>query len=207
MTITSEPINLIIAGVGGQGNLLMSRMIGRALVNKDYCVTMTDDIGVSQRAGAVTSYVRISRYRRYGPMIPEGKAHSIVSLEPLETLRMLNKYGNPKVLALSNIRSIFPAGVLLGRDKYPDLKELTEAIAELSEVSWFIDATDIALRLGDVIVTNIVMLGALVGTEQLPINVQDIEDEIRETMPVKKIGLNLQALEMGFNAINKRVTA
>jgi len=203
MTITREPLSLVIAGVGGQGNLLMSRMIGTVLLKKDYFVTMADDIGVSQRAGAVTSNIRISKKRRYGPMIPEGHAHFILGLEPLETLRMLNKYGNPKVLTLSNLRTIFPAGVLLGRDKYPDLRELREVIEALSEMAWFIDATDIALKLGNVIVTNIVMLGALVGTEQLPLSRQDIEEEIRGTLPTKSVELNLQALEMGLNAIKQ----
>jgi len=176
-------------------------MVGSVLLKNGYFVTMADDIGVAQRAGAVVSNIRISKKRRYGPMIPEGHAHFILGLEPLETLRMLNKYGNRQVLTISNLRPNFPAGVLLGRDKYPDLKKLREAIEVLSETAWFVDATDIALKLGAVVVTNIVMLGALVGTKQLPLNRQDIEDEIRATLPPKTHELNLKALEMGLNAI------
>lgn len=201
MTIRRDPINLVVAGVGGQGNVLMARMIGSALLKNGYLVTMADDIGVSQRAGAVTSSIRISKKRRYGPMIPQGNAHFIVSLEPLETLRMLNKYGNPNVLCLSNLRAIFPAGVLLGRDQYPGLAKLREAIEILSKSAWFIDATDIALKLGAVVVTNIVMLGALVATKQLPISRQDIEGEIKATLRPSTHELNLKALDMGLNAI------
>ena len=201
MTITRDPLSLVIAGVGGQGNILMARMVGSVLLKNGYFVTMADDIGVAQRAGAVVSNIRISKKRRYGPMIPEGQAHFILGLEPLETLRMLNKYGNPQVSILSNLKPNFPAGVLLGRDKYPDLRKLREAIDALSETAWFIDATDIALKLGAVVVTNIVMLGALVGTEQLPLDRQDIEDEIKATLPPKTYELNLKALEMGLNAI------
>jgi len=201
MTITREPLSLVIAGVGGQGNILMARMIGTVLLKKGYFITMADDIGVSQRAGAVTTNIRISKKRRYGPMLPDGHAHFVLGLEPLETLRMLNKYGNPEVLTLSNLRTIFPAGVLLGRDKYPDLKKLREAIEALSEMTWFVDATDIALKLGAVIVTNIVMLGALVGTKQLPLSRQDVEEEIRGTFPAKSVELNLKALGIGLNAI------
>ena len=201
MTIAADPLNLVISGVGGQGNILMARLIGEALLKKGYFVTMADDIGVSQRSGAVSSSIRISRKRHYGPMIPEGHAHFVLGLEPLETLRMLNKYGNPKLQTLSNLRPISPAGVLLQRDKYPDLRELREAIEALSEKTWFLDATDIALKLGAVIVTNIIMLGALAATRQLPLSKQDIEDEIRETLPPKSLELNFKALEMGLKAI------
>jgi indolepyruvate ferredoxin oxidoreductase beta subunit len=201
MTISRDPLNLIVAGVGGQGNVLMARMIGSVLLKNGYLVTMADDIGVSQRAGAVTSSIRISKKRRYGPMIPQGNAHFIISLEPLETLRMLTKYGNSNVLSLSNLRAIFPAGVLLGRDQYPELARLREAIETLSKKAWFIDATEIALKLGAVVVTNIVMLGALVATKQLPISTDDIEEEIKATLRPNTHELNLRALTMGLNAI------
>ena len=162
---------------------------------------MADDIGVAQRAGAVVSSIRISKKRSYGPMIPKGQAHFILGLEPLETLRMLNKYGNPQVSTLSNLKPNFPTGVLPGRDKYSDLGKLKETIESLSETAWFVDATDIALKLGAVVVTNIVMLGALAGTKQLPLKRQDIEDEIKATLPPKTHELNIRALEMGLNAI------
>ena len=201
MAITRDPLSLVIAGVGGQGNILMARMVGSVLLKNGYFVTMADDIGVAQRAGAVVSNIRISKKRRCGPMIPEGHTHFILGLEPLETLRMLNRYGNPQVLTLSNLKPNFPAGVLLGRDEYPDLIKLREAIEALSEMAWFVDATDIALKLGAVIATNIVMLGALVATKKLPLSKQDIEDEIREIFPPKSVELNLRALGMGLNAI------
>jgi len=201
MTIRRDPLNLVVAGVGGQGNVLMARIIGSALLKNGYFVTMADDIGVSQRAGAVTSSIRISKKRCCGPMIPQGNAHFIVSLEPLETLRMLNKYGNPNVLCLSNLRTVFPAGVLLGRDQYPALAKLREAIETLSKEAWFIDATDIALKLGAVVITNIVMLGALVATKQLPIRKEDIQEEIKATLRPSTHELNLKALDMGLNVI------
>ena len=206
MTFAEDLMNLVVSGVGGQGNILMARVIGGVLLKKGYFVTIADDIGVSQRAGAVCSTIRFSKKRRYGPMIPQGHAHFILGLEPLETLRMLSKYGNPKVCSLSNIKPINPAGVVLGRDKYPDIRKLKDVITELSEIAWFVDATDIALKLGAVIVTNVVMLGALAATKQLPIFQQNIEDELREIFPLERIELNLKALELGFNAMEKKVS-
>ena len=202
MIIAKDPFNLVISGVGGQGNVLMSHMIGGALLKKGYFVTMADDIGAAQRAGAVTSSIRISQKKSYGPMIPEGHAHFILSLEPLEMLRMLNKYGNPKVLTLTNFEPIFPAGVLNRRDEYPDYNELRQAINGLSETAWFVDATHLALNLGAVIVTNVIMIGALVGTKQLPLTMQDIEDEIRDSFPPKRVELNLKALKIGLNTMS-----
>ena len=203
MTIFEDPLSLAIAGVGGQGIIRMGRIIGEILLKKGYFVTMMNDIGAAQRSGSVTSNIRISKKRRCGPMIPEGHAHFILGLEPLETLRMLSKYGTPKTPTLSNLRPISPAGVLLGRDKYPDLRKLREAIEALSGKDWFIDATGIALKLGAVIITNIVMLGALAAIKQLPLSKQDIEGEIRETFPPKRVELNLKALDMGFNALRR----
>lgn len=201
MIIAKDPFNLVISGVGGQGNILMARMLGSVLLKNGYFVTMADDIGVAQRAGAVNSTIRISPKKSYGPMIPEGHAHFILGLEPLETLRMLNKYGNPQVLTLSNLRPNLPAGVLLGRDNYPELRKLRETIEALSETAWFVDATEIALNLGAVIAANVVMVGALVGTKQLPLTKQDIEDEIRDTFPPQRVELNLKALEAGLNTM------
>ena len=90
-TIYQDPLNVIICGVGGQGNVLISSLIASALNRKGYHVTVGDTYGAAQRGGAVFSSVRISSKRSYGPLIPEGRAHLIVGLEPLETLRLLQK--------------------------------------------------------------------------------------------------------------------
>jgi len=156
MVINDSIINLIITGVGGQGNILMSRLLGEVFLEKGYYVSITDDIGVSQRSGAVQSVIRMSQRRRYGPIVPDEGGHIILGLEPLETLRRLKKYGNPRTFTITNFRPIIPAGVLLKRDKYPDYDELRRAIDELTEKSWFVNATAIALKVDSPILTNIV---------------------------------------------------
>ena len=90
--ILKDPLNLVIAGVGGQGNILLSRLVGRALVKKGYFVSIGETFGAAQRGGAVMSNIRISKKMSLGPLIPEGKVHIILSLEPLETLRILIKF-------------------------------------------------------------------------------------------------------------------
>jgi len=199
--IDKDIVNLIFTGVGGQGNVLMSRLVGRVFLKKGYLVTITDDIGVSQRSGAVQSVVRVSKKRGYGPIIPEGHGHVIIGLEPLETLRRLIKYGNPDIFAITNFRPLLPAGVLLRRDEYPDYDELRKVIEELTQKVWFVDATRIALDIGNSVLANVVMIGSLVATKLVPLEVQDIENEIRESIPTKMIEANLKAFHKGIESL------
>jgi indolepyruvate ferredoxin oxidoreductase beta subunit len=199
--IDKDIVNLIFTGVGGQGNVLMSRLVGRVFLKKGYFVTITDDIGVSQRSGAVQSVLRVSKKSGYGPIIPEGHGHVIVGLEPLETLRRLIKYGNPDIFAITNFRPLLPAGVLLRRDEYPDYDELRKVIQELTQKVWFVDATRIAIDIGNSVVANVAMIGSLVATRLLPLEVQDIENEIRESISTKMIEANLKAFYKGIESL------
>jgi indolepyruvate ferredoxin oxidoreductase beta subunit len=201
MTIRADPLNLVISGVGGQGNLLLSRLIGRILLRKDYLVAVGETLGVAQRGGAVMSNMRISKKMLFGPLIPEGKSHIILSLEPLETLRMLVRYGNPKVVTITNFNPLFPVSVLSRKERYPDFGALREAITQLSKSAWFVDATDMGLKLGTPIVANVIMLGALVGLNLLPVTEAEIEEEIKSSFTSDRVELNIKALKMGIDAI------
>jgi len=201
MTIRADPLNLVISGVGGQGNLLLSRLIGRILLRKGYLVAVGETLGVAQRGGAVMSNMRISKKMLFGPLIPEGKSHIILSLEPLETLRMLVRYGNPKVVTITNFNPLFPVSVLSRKERYPDFGVLREAITQLSKSAWFVDATDMGLKLGTPIVANVIMLGALVGLNLLPVTEAEIEEEIKSSFTSDRVELNIKALKMGIDAI------
>ena len=205
MVISQDPLNLIICGVGGQGNILISQLIGRALMKKGYLVTRGETFGSAQRSGAVVSSIRISSKESYGPLIPEGKAHIILSLEPLETVRILQKYGNSGVICITNTHPTFPIGAILSeKNRYPNHNELRETIKSLSKTAWFIDAAAIASKLGAPIVTNIVMVGALIGTGQLALERKDIENEMQAIFPPASMALNLSALEMGASALHSQ---
>lgn len=202
MVISQDPLNLIICGVGGQGNILISNLLGRALMKKGYFITQGETFGASQRSGAVMSSIRISSKESYGPLIPEGKAHIILGMEPLETLRILKKYGNSGIICVTNTHPIFPMGAILSeKNRYPNHNELREAIKSLTQTAWFIDAAAIASKLGAPIVMNIVMMGALIGTKQFPLNTEDVEVEIRDNFPPETAELNLKAFKKGFDAI------
>jgi len=203
MAIKADPMNLVISGVGGQGNIMLSRLVGRSLLKKGYLVTIGETLGVAQRGGAVLSNVRISEKMPVGPLIPEGQAHIILSLEPLETLRMLVKFGNSKVVTVTNFHPLFPIDVLSGKAQYPDYEALRQGISELSGSAWFLDATNMGLELGTPIVANVIMLGALIGLDLLPLSRKEIEAEIKASFSPDRAGLNFKALEEGINSVAK----
>lgn len=202
MTINADPLNLIVCGVGGQGNILISRMIGRILSGKGYSITIGETFGAAQRGGAVYSSMRISKKCYYGPLIPKGKAHVVASLEPLETLRILVDYGNENVMTVTNTQPVHPVGVLSGRVEYPDLQTLKKTVESLSRVAWMVNATQMAVELGAPIVANIILLGSVLGTGKLPLSTEEVEEEIRASFPASAAALNLKALQAGRKAID-----
>jgi indolepyruvate ferredoxin oxidoreductase beta subunit len=199
--ISQDPLNMVIAGVGGQGNVLCARLLGRTLMKKDYFVSIVDSFGSTQRGGSVHSRIRASQTKNIETVIPKGLAHVIVSLEPLETLRMLQDYGNPGTLTLTNSQPVLPPEVLAGKQEYPDLDELKQAIEEMSTKSWFLDATELASKVKAPLAANVVMLGALIKTGLVPVEAEEIEEEIKEYFPGSKAAPNLRAFHAGLDAL------
>jgi indolepyruvate ferredoxin oxidoreductase beta subunit len=201
--MNNQPLNLLLAGVGGQGNIMISSLIGTPLIAKGYTITVGETYGASQRGGGVTSHIRISRGGRYSPLIPYGKADVILGLEPMEVLRALGRYGNPGTVVVTNTRPIYPIGVLAGEADYPDPVQMKDLISQLSCKVWFVNASDIALKLGLAVITNIVMVGALVGAEVTPLTRELFEKQLAESMSPQRLKINLKAFSQGFDAIKQ----
>lgn len=202
VSLPYDPYNVIITGVGGQGNVMASRVIGNMLTRRGLNVTIGETFGASQRGGSVMSHLRISTGSSWSPQIPRGKCHLVISLEPTEALRVLVNYGNAGVTVLCNTRPIHAIGVISGEQTYPQINDIKAWIAELSEASWFLDATDQAMQLGNPILGNIMMIGAAAGISPLPLNREDLEAVISETMPADKLVLNLRAYDLGVEMID-----
>ncbi|MFH2131274.1 MAG: 2-oxoacid:acceptor oxidoreductase family protein [bacterium] len=197
-TIQSDPYNLIITGVGGQGNVMASRVLGNMLSNNGYTVTIGETFGASQRGGSVMSHLRISLTDSFSPQIAKGRAHMVVALEPIEAIRVLAQYGNENVKVLCNTRPIHSVGVISGEQKYPSQEEIQTWVNDLSSQAWFINATDEAMsQMKNPIFGNIMLLGALAATNELPLSIDDFEAVISETMTPDKVQLNLAAYEKG----------
>ena len=196
-----DPYNVIITGVGGQGNVMASRIVGNMLSRKGLSVTIGETFGASQRGGSVMSHLRISTGSSWSPQIPNGKCHLIISLEPTEAMRVLATYGNPNVKVLCNTRPIHAIGVISGDQQYPDLDEITAWVAELSEDFWFLDATEKAMELGNPILGNIMMIGAAAGIGVLPLDRKDFEAAVAENLSADKQELNLKAYDLGVGMV------
>jgi indolepyruvate ferredoxin oxidoreductase beta subunit len=193
-----DPLNIIITGVGGQGNVLLSQLAGKALVRNGYHATIGETYGASQRGGAVMSHLRVSREKQYGPLIAQGQADIVLGLEPLETMRVLAQYGNPDVIVVSNSRPIFPPAVSSGDAAYPTPEQIGGALKQLSRKAWLVNATDIALEMGAPILANIVMMGALVGTGLLPLGPESFETELAESLKRDRLDINITAFRRGL---------
>ena len=201
--LTKDPLNLIIGGVGGQGNVLMALLVGRALVNQGLVAGVGDTYGVSQRGGAVASHVRMSKDRSYGPLIPAGHADIILTLEPAEALRLLSQLGNPNTVVITNSRPVYPPDVSSGRAKYPKLEDLFKALSDFSGKSVVVDATEEALRLGDPIFTNIIMIGSLIGADVVPIDRETMAAVLAERFKGAALESNYVALDAGIALVKK----
>ena len=203
MFLSKDPFNVIIGGVGGQGNVLASQILGEMLVSQGYVIIIGETYGASQRGGAVMSHLRISTKDQFSPLIPEGQCDLLVSLEPVESLRILDTYGNPRVMTLLNTRPIHPIDVISGNATYPEVSRVISKIKELSRRVWTLNATEIALEMGDPIFSNIVMLGALCTIDVLPIHRQGFETIIRDLLPSRLLDENMKAFDRGGEVVQE----
>lgn len=194
-------VNIVVCGTGGQGNVLLSRFLARAFVKKGYYATIGETFGMSQRGGAVMSHVRIAREKPYGPLIPEGQGHVILSLEPMETIRVLGDYGNSSIAVISNIRPVYPVISITGEEDYPNLEEVKRVIREMSGKSWFLDATQISLEMGNTILTNMVMIGALAESKVVDLTESDLKGIINESFSGDAAQTNISAVSRGMRAV------
>jgi indolepyruvate ferredoxin oxidoreductase beta subunit len=196
-----DPYNIIITGVGGQGNVMASRVLSTMLANRGFMTTIGETFGASQRGGAVMSHIRVSSKGTWSPQIPKGKADVVIALEPTEAIRVLAVYGHPGVVVLANTRPVYPVAVITGELNYPSEEEIRASLRELSAQLWMIDATDQAIRLGNPILANIVMLGALASRGELAVTLDDFKTVMQQTLSGDKLDMNLKAFASGMETI------
>jgi len=187
-----------LIGVGGQGTIKASTIVGEAAMKKKLNVVMSEVHGMSQRGGTVVTELKIGD--AYSPLVEEGAADLMIAFEPAEALRALNKI-NKESFVIVNSSPIIPFTVSLGISEYPDLssvfKELRVKISNLL----VIDAQKIAKEAGSIISENMVLLGAAVATPNFPIEKDLIIQSMKENLPPQSIETNLKAFEMGFKEV------
>lgn len=199
--LSKDPYNVIITGVGGQGNVTASRILGNMLV-PPYTVTVGETFGASQRGGSVMSHVRVSQESAWSPQIPLGRADLIVALEPVEALRVMAAYGNPDTHLIVNTRPVYPVEDSPGEVVYPSLDKIRKVLEEVTDYVWFLPATDVALHhLKNPVLGNVIVLGAVAGLHVLPVTKNDFTRVISRIFSKSKVAANVKAFEMGIEMV------
>lgn len=180
MPQVKEPFNLIICGVGGQGNIMASGLVGLAATAAGFKVVVGETYGASQRGGSVMSHLRFSHARDYGPLIPSGEADIIVAFEPLEALRVATRYANSETVVIVNTEPVYPLSVLLHESTFPEVERILAGLNSICGPVYYLQATDIARNLGEPRVQNIVMINALSRLEEMPFGRDYFESALEE---------------------------
>jgi indolepyruvate ferredoxin oxidoreductase beta subunit len=195
-----DPFNLIIAGVGGQGNILASQVVAQAALIENLHATIGETYGVSQRGGSVMSHIRVTAGAPVGPLIPQGEGDLLVGFEPIETLQVAMEFGNPQTRVILNPRPVYPIGVLAGDLTYPPIERILELlehhVADLKTLS----ATDIAREAGEIRAMNLVMVGALAATGLLPMKKESYLRAMEDQFQGQTLEINQRAFERGYEA-------
>ena len=185
-----------MVAVGGQGNLLASRVLGEAALLSNVPVRMSEIHGMAQRGGVVESAIVFGDAR--STVISDGEADVLIGFEPSETLRALNKCSADTVV-ITNLAPLPPFTVSIGKGVYPDLDHVQSLIqAKVSRLIAF-NAVSLAKEAGNVMSVNMVLLGALVHTNTLPLKAEDVEKTIRTKTKQAFVDINLKAFELGLN--------
>ena len=192
--MSMETKNIMIVGVGGQGSLLASKLLGKLFLSRGYDVKVSEVHGMSQRGGSVVTYVRYGD-KVYSPIIDKGQADFILSFELLEAARW-TEYLKPGGRIVTNTQQINPMPVITGAAQYP--QGLVEKMRQAGiDVDAF-DALSLAEEAGSAKAVNIVLLGRL--SKSFDFSQAEWEQAIRESVPPKFLELNLRAFALGASA-------
>ena len=191
-----KPTRLILVAVGGQGNLLSSKVIGESALLADIPVRMSEIHGMAQRGGVVESSIVFGDAK--STIISDGEADVLVGFEPSETLRALNKC-NPDTVVISNLAPMSPFTVTVGSGVYPDLNKIQSLIRAKTANLIAFNAEVQAREAGNVLSVNMVLLGALIQTGKIPLTKEIVQEAIKTKTKKAFVESNLKAFELGFS--------
>lgn len=186
--------SILIVGVGGQGTLLTSRVLGNLFVDLGYDVKISEVHGMAQRGGSVVTHVRYGT-KVFSPLVEPGTADILLAFEKMEALRWIH-FLKPQGRAIINCQEIDPISVIMGTYEYP--KDLEERIRKACACAVFFDALAVAEELGNVKVTNMALIGVL--ARSLDIEPKAWEKAIKAVVPLKTVEINLKAFRIGYNS-------
>lgn len=185
---------IVFVGVGGQGNLLITRLLGEAALAQGVPALVSEIHGMAQRGGIVESAVVMGGIN--SPIVARGEADILIGFEPMETLRAIGKV-RPNGLVLTNTAPLPPFTVSIGQGAYPDLEAILDMLkAKVQQVVSF-DAKARAEEAGSLQSLNMVLLGGLIGLQELPIDPEAMKATLKANTRQSFLEANLRAFELG----------
>lgn len=192
-------VRVFFTGVGGQGTLTATTMLAQAAMAKGLHVTTGEVHGMAQRGGVVVSALLIGGFM--SPRIAMGEADLILGFEPLETLRALPylKKGGDVV---SNSEALPPVSVSLGKEVYPPMETIKEAVAQCAGVSHFLPCNTLGIEAGAVQAGNMALIGAACALGVVPVSTQELKDTITSRLKAKLVDMNVKAVDLGAASVS-----
>lgn len=192
--IDSNNLRIFLTGVGGQGTLLASRLLGEAALAAGFDPLVSETHGMAQRGGIVVSTVILGDLK--SPLISPGEADVVLGFEALEAFRALDRC-HPQSLMIANTATIVPYPVAIGQGQYPPVDRLVQLMAAQVSALLAFDAGALARQAGSPLAVNMVLLGALAATDSLPFPAARVVETIRSRTNPKFLEANLHAFELG----------
>lgn len=194
-----ETKRVVFIGVGGQGNLLASRLLGEAALSLNIPAVVSEIHGMAQRGGIVESAVLLGDVT--SPIVSDAEADVLIGFEPVETLRALSKC-NKDTIVITNTSPLPPFTVSVGQGVYPPVDEIMSLIHAKAGKVIALDGNAMAKEAGNPLSLNMVMLGALIGSGSIPVGAEDMKKTISTTTKKAFLESNLKAFDLGMKSAN-----
>jgi len=190
-----ETRRVVFVGVGGQGNLLASRLLGEAFLAAGFPAVVSEIHGMAQRGGIVESAVLMGNVT--SPIVSNGEADVLIGFEPVETLRTIGKC-NKDTVVITNTKPLPPFTVSVGQGTYPPLDEIMGLIQAKTKKVIAFDGDALAVEAGNQLSLNMVMLGALIGSGTIPVSAEAMKETISTSTKKAFLESNLKAFDLGM---------
>lgn len=192
-----DPFSILVAGVGGQGNLVCGRIIAEATVIQGLRPVVGDTFGASRRGGSVLTHIRIGK-QDWGPLIPKGEVDVLLGFEPLEALRAATKYAGDRTVAVVSLTPVPPSRVTSGNLTYPKIDDIERALESMCRQVHLLDTEPVLNRSGSTRVLNSYMIGVLSSLENGPFDSKNLRQAISRILDSEK---DLAAFDEGADAL------
>ena len=196
-----KPYNIYICGVGGQGIIKTSIVIGEAAMKSNMGVVMSEVHGMAQRGGVVSTELKIGDSK--SPIIEKSSANLLIAFEPMEALRAVSKASEDTYVVV-NTSPIMPFNIIGSEVPYPKISDILNELKSKVKCVFALDAEKAAKDAGHILSLNMVMLGGATAVSGFPLKKEAILKSMRENLPQKSIPINLKAYETGFEFVSSK---